>query len=101
MIYFRKNPRKISLENLATSKQFKIVKQPKKIIFGFQNLYLNPYEYVLYDEENPDFYKQNKISSDKYINLQERLNYNYVNIFIFFKKNIGDLIQERRKRKRK
>lgn len=68
IFYFRQSSRN-NFKKLGNSLKFKIVKQPKKIVFD--NL-INPYEFLIINEENPDFYKKNNETHNlKYINIQK------------------------------
>ena len=77
VVYFRRNSRKNLLQILGTSLAFKIVKQQKKILVNQFENFATPFEYKIYDEEHPDFYKQNYDGVSKFVNLNE--SYNKVN----------------------
>ena len=51
---------------------------------GYSENFMNhPYDYIIVDEENPDFYKQNFEPVYKYLNLKEGLNIVNIKILIY------------------
>lgn len=68
IIYFRVDPNSPFLKIVDESLKFKIIKKAKKIILGNQ---LCSYDFLIVDEENPDFYKVNQDQPVKYFNLQK------------------------------
>lgn len=86
-MYFRRNGRKNLLQILGSSLAFKIVKQQKKILVNqLENFGTSPFEFKIYDEENPDFYKQNYDGAAKFVNLNESYNKVYFSDKFKFRK---------------